>query len=73
MKRVGVELQGVWQCPACDAEQADLLQRGTRSAWMLPSVLMCRECGERCRAESVANVVQLEKSSGTGRRGSQAS
>lgn len=73
MKRVGVELQGVWQCPACDAEQADLLQRGARSAWMLPSVLMCRECGERCRAESVANVVQVEKPSGTGRRGSQAS
>lgn len=66
MKRVGVELHGVWQCPACDAEQADLLQRGARGAWLLPSVLMCRECGERCRAQSVANVVQLERSSGTG-------
>lgn len=59
MQRVSVELQGVWQCPRCDAEQSSLLTRGVnrKDIWLAPSVLVCRECGEPCRAESVANIV----------------
>ena len=61
MKRVSVEIQGVWQCPACQGEQADLLVRSQRGSWMLPAVLRCRDCGETCRAESVAHVVTKGK------------
>ena len=69
MKRVSVEIQGVWQCPQCDAEQASLMTRGVnrRDMWLLPSVLVCRECGEPCRAESVASVIGLKNGSMQGK------
>lgn len=60
MKRVTVELQGVWVCPACKSEQSSLLERSEarRGVWLMPSVLDCRDCGEQSRAESVAHQVR---------------
>lgn len=64
MKRVSLELQGVWVCDACDCEQADLLEKSTgrgRVVWKVKPVLTCRFCGEESRADVVMHTVSTSE------------